>query len=95
VNTLALHFTDATIRAACDLRNARSLATVETGGQAVGAMGIIFVALIATFLAMMVKAARGMAALISEFLRLAASITTVLFTLLIAVVLALVWLVHA
>jgi hypothetical protein len=94
MNTIAPHLTVATVLAVRHLSYVQSLAAARTGAQAAGAMGLTFVILIVAFLAVMAWAARGLAVLITGFLRVAASMTSVLFAMLIAVVVAVALLAH-
>jgi hypothetical protein len=59
-----------------------------------GAIGLAVVVLIIALVAMVAMAARGMTTLISQFLRVAASVTSVLFAMLITVIVAVFLLVH-
>jgi len=94
MHTIASHVTVATVLA---LRHARYVgppAPVRFAVPSVGTLGLGLVLIIAAFLAMMAGAARGLATLITEFLRVAASMTSVLLIMLIIIVLAVILLAH-
>lgn len=94
MTTIASHLTVATVLAVRHLSYAHPSAAVRTATQSARVMGLTVLILIVAFLAMMASAARVMAALMSEFLRVAATMTSVLFAALIAVVVAVALLAH-
>jgi hypothetical protein len=61
---------------------------------AAGGTSIAVVVLVVAFLALMASAARGLAAMLAEFLRVAAAMTSFLFTMALAVAVAVVLLLH-
>ncbi len=91
MNTIAPHLTVATVLAVRHLSYMNPSAAARTATQSASAMGLTVLILIVAFVVMMTSAARGMAALMSEFLRIAATMT---FVTLIVVVVAVALLVH-
>lgn len=87
MHTIASYVTVATVLA---LRHARYVgppAPVRFAAPSVGTLGLGLVLAVAAFLAMMAGAARGLATLITGFLRVAASMTSVLLIIVLAVIL--------
>lgn len=91
MNTIAPHLAVATVLAARHLSYIRPSATVRMAAQAAGAT-IAVLAL--AFLVAIAWAARSLVALLAQFLQVAAAMTSVLFTMVIAVVVAVALLVH-
>jgi hypothetical protein len=67
---------------------------VRLAAPSAGTLGLGLVLVIVAFLAVMAGAARGLVTLIAEFLRVAASMTSVLLIMLIIIVLAVILLAH-
>jgi hypothetical protein len=75
MNTLMAHLTVASLLAVHHLDKAQPSAAGAPATQSVGSVGLALLLLVIIFLAIMAKAARGMADLIAGFLRVAASMT--------------------
>ena len=98
MSTIASQLAAATILAASHTDHFRSLAGTQSSktaaGQTAGAIGLVFMIVLVALITTMAKAARGLATLVSGFLQVAASMTSVLFGMLIVVVVAVVILIH-
>lgn len=94
MHTIASQVTLATVLAVRHLSDVRSSASSRLAAPSVGTVGLGLVLVIVAFLAMMAGAARGLATLITEFLRVAASMTSALLIMLIIVVLGVILLAH-
>jgi hypothetical protein len=92
MHTIMLLHTVASLLAVHRLGNIRPLAGESSVTKSVGSIGTAFVLIVVLFFAMMASAARGMADLIAGFLRVAASMSRLLFV--IVIVLAVVLLLH-
>jgi hypothetical protein len=93
MHTLFPHITQASTLAVQHLGNVRRSAGANSAAQSLGSIGLILLAILVVFFAMMARAARGMADLIAGFLRLAASMTSGV-VLLVIVLIAVVLLAH-
>jgi hypothetical protein len=93
MHTLFPHLTQASTLAVGHLGNVRLSAAGNSATQSLGSIGLILLAVLIVFFAMMARAARGMAELIAGFLRLAASMTSGV-VLVVIVVIAVVLLAH-
>lgn len=86
MHILSLHLpTMATLVGMRHLADTSLAAPSSALGRATGGMTSVIFVLLMTFVAGMTRAARGVAALISQFLRVAAALTSVLLTILIAI----------
>jgi hypothetical protein len=94
VNTITPHLAVATVLAARHLSSWRPSAIAPKATLAAGGTSIAVVFLVVAFLALMASAARGLAAVLAEFLRVAAAMTSFLFTVAMAVAVAVVLLLH-
>ena len=94
MHTIASQVTVATVLA---LRHARYVAPpvpFRFAASSARTLGLGLVLAIVAFLSMVAGAARGLATLIAGFLRVAASMTSVMLTMLIIIVLAVILLAH-
>jgi hypothetical protein len=91
VITLAPHLAMATVLAASHLSYVRSSAAVRMASQAAGGTALMVGVLVIAVLTAVASALRGLAALLSELLRAA---TSILFTLVITVIVAVALLTH-
>lgn len=102
MSTITSHVVVATILAVSHTGHFRAplavAATKQTAPPTTGAIGLVLVIVLLAMLVSMAKAARGiaelMSGLMSGFLRVAASITSVLFGMLLVAVFAVVVLIH-
>jgi hypothetical protein len=94
MHTIAPHLAVATVLAAQHLRPVRPLAAAKAAGQLAGGVIVLALVVVVAALASIASAARGLAALLSEFLRLAAAVTSAVFLMGMAVVVALALLLH-
>jgi hypothetical protein len=98
MSTIASQLAVATVLAASHTDHLRTLAAAQTNktttGQTTSAIGLVLMVVLVALLTTMAKAARGLATLMSGFLQIAASVTSVLFGMLIVAVLAAVILIH-
>ena len=94
MNTIAPHLAMATVLAARHLRLVALSAAPGLAAQAAGGMILIIMALATALMAALASAVRGLVALLSEFLRVAAAMTSFLFTTVIVVVVAAALVVH-
>lgn len=94
MHTIVPHVTMATVMAVRHFSYVRPSATARLAAPSAGTLGLGLMLVIVAFLALMAGAARGLATLISEFLRVAASMTSVLLIMLIVVVIAVLLLAH-
>jgi hypothetical protein len=86
MHTLSLHLPAlATLLGARTLSDSSPSVPSAALGRATGGMTFVIFVLLITFVAGMTHAARGVAALIAQFLRVAAVMTSVLLTILIAI----------
>lgn len=86
MHTLSLHLPAmATLAGMRHLADSSPAGSSSALGRATGGMTFVIFVLLITFVAGMTHAARGVAALISQFLRVAAALTSVLLTILIAI----------
>ena len=89
MSTIALHVTFATVLDARHLTYARPSAAARTACQTAGSVGLVIMIAIVALLVTLARAAKGLAEIIKGLLHVAASITSVLFTMTIIVVVAL------
>jgi len=94
VHKITPHLAVATVLAAGHLGYVHPLGTARVVAKAAGGLGLAVVVLILALLLAIARATRSLAALASEFLRLAAELTSAFFIMVIVVVLAVVLLVH-
>jgi hypothetical protein len=94
LNTITPHLALATIHAARHLDHVRSLAAAQRAASATGGITLVVVVLIVAVLAGLSRAARSLAALASEFLRVAAELTSAFFIMMVVVAVAVVLLIH-
>lgn len=94
MHTINPHLAVATVLTAGHLGSVRPSAATLAGARAAGGMTLAAVLLVVAFLAAIGSAGRALAALVSEFLRAAAAMASVFFTMVIAVLVAVVLLVH-
>lgn len=92
MSTIASHLAVATVLVVSHAGHFRPSAVASYSKSAPrqtdGAIGLVFMIILVALLVTMARAARGLAALISGFLQVAASITSVLLGMLIVVVIA-------
>jgi hypothetical protein len=94
LNTITPHLALATIHAVPHLDHVRSLAAASTPARSTGGIALVIMVLIVTLLAGLARTARGLAELASEFLRVAAQMTSAFFMMLIVIAVAVILLVH-
>jgi hypothetical protein len=94
MHTIAPHVAVATVLALRHVRYVGPPAPLRFAAPSAGTLGLGLVVVIVAFLAVMAGAARGLATLMTEFLRVAASMTSVLLIMLIVIVLAVILLSH-
>lgn len=94
MHTIALDPVVATVLAVRHLGPVRPLAAAKAAGQLAGGVIVLALVVVVAALASIASAARGLAALLSEFLRLAAAVTSAVFLMGMAVVVALALLLH-
>jgi hypothetical protein len=94
MHTIVSHVTVATALGLHHARYVGPSAPVRLAAPSAGTLGLGLVLVIVAFLAVMAGAARGLVTLITEFLRVAASMTSVLLIMLIIIVLAVILLAH-
>ena len=87
MHTITPHLAQATIHALWHLSLVRPKAAASTVPQTVGVVTVGAVVVVLAFVTAMVRATRRFAALIAEFLQLAAAVTSYMFTVLITVAL--------
>lgn len=93
--TITRHLAVATVLAAHDPGNLHPAAVVlAASSSSAGVAGLAVVLLVLALLATIARAARSLAALASEFLRVAAEMTSALLIMLLIAVLAVVLLIH-
>jgi hypothetical protein len=80
--------------AARHLDHVRSLAAARAAASTTGGLTMVVVVLIVALLAGLARAARGLATLASEFLRVAAEMTSAFFAMIIVIAVAVVLLIH-
>ena len=90
MHRIVSHLIVATVLAGHHISDMHSLAAARLASAPASAIGLVVVVLVIALVAMMTMAARGMTTLISEFLRVAASLTSVMFAMVIAVIVAVV-----
>jgi hypothetical protein len=86
MHTIVIHLTGASVLAVRHLNNARPSAADSSVAQSFGSIGLAFLVVLIAFFAMMARAARGMADVIAGFLRVAASMTSGVVVLVVAVI---------
>jgi hypothetical protein len=94
MNTIAPHLTVATVLAAHHLGQVGLPVAARMVAQPASGITTVAVVLVIVFVAAMARAARGVAALMSEFLQLAAALMSVLLAMVVAVVIAAILLAH-
>ena len=94
MNTITPHLALATMHAARHLDHIRSLAAARTAARSTGGIALVILVLVVTLLAGLARTARGLAELASEFLRVAAQMTSAFFMMVIVVAVALILLIH-
>jgi hypothetical protein len=94
MSTLSLHLMLATALVAHQLSLNWPSAAERTSVGVAPSIGLIVVILAAIFLAAMIRAAHAMANLMSQFLRIATEMTSVLFTLTLVIIVAGVLIAH-
>ncbi len=94
MNTIAPHLTVATVLAAGHLGQVRFPDAARTVAQPAGGIATAVILLVVVFVAALARAARGLAALMSEFLQLAAAMMSVFLTIVVAVIVAAILLAH-
>jgi hypothetical protein len=94
MNTLPPHLMLATALVARQLSLTWPSAAERTSVGGAPSIGLVVVILAVVFLAAMIRAARAMANLMSQFLRIATEMTSVLFTLTLVIIVAGVLITH-
>jgi hypothetical protein len=94
LNTITPHLALATIHAVRHLDHVRSLAAAKTPARSTGGIALVILVLVVTLLAGLARTARGLAELASEFLRVAAQMTSAFFMMMIVIAVALILLIH-
>jgi hypothetical protein len=94
LNTITPHLAVATIHAVHHLDHARSLAAARTAASAGGGITLVVVILIVALLTGLSRAAHGLAALASVFMRVAAEMTSAFFIMVIVIGAAVILLIH-
>jgi hypothetical protein len=94
LNTITPHLALATIHAVRHLDLVRSLAAAKAPARSTGGITLVILVVIVTLLAGLARAARGMAELMSELLRVAAQMTSAFFVVVIVIGVAVVLLIH-
>lgn len=94
MNTITPHLALATIHAVQHLDHVRSLAAARTATKAGGGITLVVAVLIVALLTGLSRAARGLAALASVFMRVAAEMTSVFFIMMIIIGVAVILLIH-
>jgi hypothetical protein len=82
------------MHAARHLAHVRSLAAARTAARSTGGIALVILVLVVTLIAGLARTARGMADLASQFLRVAAQMTSAFFMMVIVIAVALILLVH-
>jgi len=97
MNTIASRLTLATTTGARQLgyhHLAAGMATAAAASHGSGLGGLVFLVLAALFIAALSSAARGLTVVLSELLRVAAAVTSVMFVVLIAILIGIAFLAH-
>lgn len=94
MNTIAPHLAVATILVAGHIGHARASAAARAAPQITGGITLLALVLGVAVLAAVASAARGLAVLLSEFVRLAAAMMSTLFIMAIAAVAVVALLLH-
>jgi hypothetical protein len=94
VNTIASHLAGTTMFAARHLGFGHVVAAPAMATRATGGLALAVALFVTGFLVAIAWTARRMAALLGQFLQVAAAMTSVLFTMVLAVVVGLALLVH-
>jgi hypothetical protein len=94
LNTITPHLALATIHAVRHLDHVRSLAASRRAASPTGGIALVILLLVVTLLAGLARTARGLAELASEFLRVAAQMTSAFFMMVIVIAVAVILLIH-
>jgi hypothetical protein len=94
MSRITLHLALATVLAAPDLRSLAPAAAAKLAAQAIGVTLFMALLVIGAFVATVASAARGLAAMLAEFVRLATAMLSAMVLMLIVILVAVALLIH-
>ena len=94
MTTIAPHLAVATMLAVRHLGSVRPMAAAKLAGRTLGGLALVAMLVTGAFLAAVASAARGLAAVLAQFVRLAATVTSALLMMFVAALAVLALLIH-
>jgi hypothetical protein len=94
LNTITPHLALATIHAVRHLDHVRSLAAAKAPARSTGGIALVILVVIVTLLTGLARTARGLAELASEFLKVAAQMTSAFLMTVIVIAVAVILMIH-